>query len=136
MPLTKHHRRIDPYQPAGVALLFLQSLFGFFQLHQHQPCVMAEHPPGLGGGNGAGMAVEQLLVQGLFHQLDLPRNRRGRQALTAGHFGKAAVIQYSDKQSKSLESQFVETVHDQSCCAVCAKVLSGCSHLSQRTASR
>ena len=82
----------------GFALLFLQRLFGFLQLHQHQPCVVTKHASGLGRADGAGVAVEQLLVQCLLHQLDLPRDRGGRHAFAAGHFGKAAVVEDRYKQ--------------------------------------
>jgi hypothetical protein len=84
-------------QSARFALLFLQGLFGLFELHQHQPRVMTEHAPGFGGRDGAGVAVEQLLAQGLLHQLDLPGNRRRCQAFAAGHFGKTAVVQHRYK---------------------------------------
>ncbi|MNL11872.1 hypothetical protein D3C87_1327240 [compost metagenome] len=136
VPLAENHRRVDTHQPARLALLFQQRLLGFLQLHQHQPRVLAQHPASFGGRNGAGVAVEQLLVEGLLHQLDLPGNRRGCHAFAAGDFGKAAVIKYRNKQPKRLESQFVEAVHGQSCCASYAKVLSGCSHLSHSYARR
>ncbi|VVM90145.1 hypothetical protein PS624_02768 [Pseudomonas fluorescens] len=107
MPLAEHHRGVDAHQTGGFALLFLQRLFGFFQLHQHQPRMMAEHAPGFGRRDGAGVAVEQLLVQRLLHQLDLPGNRRGRHAFATGDFGKTAVVEYRDKQPECLESEFV-----------------------------
>ncbi|MNE32496.1 hypothetical protein D3C80_1261110 [compost metagenome] len=136
VPLTEHHWRIDAHQSTGFALLFLQRLFGFLQLHQHQARMLTEHAPRFGGCDGAGVTVEQLLVQGLLHQLDLPGDRRGRQALAASHFGKTAMIEHRDEQPKCLESQFIEAVHKKSCCASCAKVLSGCSHLSHSFANR
>jgi hypothetical protein len=57
----------------------------------------SEQAPGFGRADGAGVPVEQLLAEGLFHQLDLPGDGRGRQALSARHFGKAAQVQYGDE---------------------------------------
>jgi len=34
MALAEHHRGVDAHQSGGFALLFLQRLFGFLQLHQ------------------------------------------------------------------------------------------------------
>jgi len=97
--LAEDHRRIDAHQSAGFAFLFLQGLAGGFQLFQHQPRVPPEQAPGLGRADGAGMAVQQLLAEGLLHQLYLPRDGGGCQALTARHFGKTAEIQHRDKQA-------------------------------------
>ncbi|MNI35536.1 hypothetical protein D3C73_895610 [compost metagenome] len=97
VPLPEHHRGIDAHPSGGFALLFVQGLFGLLQLHQHQPRVVPEHAPGFGGADRAGVAVEQLLVQRLFHQLDLPGNRRRGQALAPGDFGKTAVVEHGDK---------------------------------------
>ena len=116
--------------------LFLQGLFRFLPLGQYPPCVVPQQTPGFGGADGAGVAVEQLLVERLLHQLDLPGNRRRRQAFATGDFGKTAVVEHRHKQPECLESQFIQPVHGSSCCASCAKVLSGCSHLSHSYASR
>ncbi|MOA02384.1 hypothetical protein D3C78_1218330 [compost metagenome] len=57
VPLAEHHWRVDPHQSAGLALLFLQRLFGFLQLHQHQSRVFTQQSSGLGGRDGARVAV-------------------------------------------------------------------------------
>ena len=59
----------------------------------------AQQAAGFGGADGARMAIEQLLADGLFHQVDLPRNGGGRQAFAAGHFRKAALVQHGHKQA-------------------------------------
>ena len=97
--LAKDHRRVDAHQAAGFAFLLLQGLAGGFELFQHQARVASQQTPGLGGADRAGVAIEQLLAEGLFHQLDLPGNRGGCQALAACHFRKAAMVQHRDEQA-------------------------------------
>ena len=99
MALAEHHGRIDAHQAAGLAFLFLQGLPGFFQLLQHQARMMPEQAPGFRGADRTGMPIQQLLAQGLFHQLDLPGDGRGRQAFAACDFREAAVVQHRDKQA-------------------------------------
>jgi len=60
--------------------------------------MVAERASGFGRGDGASVAVEQLLVQRLFHQLDLPRNGGGRDPFAAGDFGETAVVEDRHKQ--------------------------------------
>ncbi len=112
MPLAEDHRCIDPYETAGFTVLLLQGPLGFLQLREYQAGMMFEQSPRLGRRNGARMAIQQLLLQRVFHHLDLPRNRGGRHTFTARNFGKTPSIKHGDEQAQRLESQLVEAVHD------------------------
>ena len=134
--VTEYHRCVDANQAAGFALLFLQGLFRFLCLHQHQSRMMGQQASCFSRGDRPGVAIDQLLTERLFHQLDLSRDRRRREPFATGHLGKTAVIQHCDEQAQCLETQLIETLHGPSYCAIYAKELSVESHFSQNSTSR
>jgi len=76
--------------------------------------MMPEQAPGFRGTDGAGVPIQQLLAQGLFHQLDLPGDGRGRQAFAACDLGETAVVQHRHEQAQRLETQLIEALHEPS----------------------
>ena len=69
-------------------------------LSQQFPSGRCEKASCFGRYHGTGVAVEQLLPEGIFQLLDGSRDQRGRDPFAAGHYGKTLVIVNRDEKLK------------------------------------